>query len=226
MKQVKGTQDQQSVAGGSRTRRSRGTREETEESLLKAALLVLERNAPLSGVSLREVANEAGVNHGQIYQYFGSRQELLRAAIRLRVTNSSLERRQHWQLPWMSRKRRMWRWALEQQEVIRLFALLALDDEDVDIFPDLELTIQSLERDKEIGALPPDCDAIVIHAKAGVTYYGYAIFRTAIARRLDLSEKELDKRAAAAYDLILRGLAAAPHDDTPDSSTASAKFKE
>ena len=226
MKRMKETQGQLPTAAGSRTRRTRGTREETKEALLKAALQVLERNAPLSGVNLREVADEAGVNHGQIYQYFGTRQELLRAAIRQRVSDSSLERMQHWQLPWMPRKQRMWRWAIEQQDVVRLFALLALDEGDVDIFPDLELTMKALERDQEIGALPLDCDAIVIHAMASVTYYGYAIFRTAIAHLLDLSDEELDRRAASAYDLILRGLTVTPPVDTPGSATASADFQE
>ena len=201
-------------------RRPRRTRLETEEALLEAALRVLKRNAPLTGVNLREVADEAGVNHGQIYQYFGTRQALLRAAIRQRVTNSSLERRQHWQLPWLPRKQRMWRWALEQQEVIRLFALLALDDEEVDIFPDLELSLQALERDRESGALPPDCDTVVVHAMASIVYYGYAIFRTAIARRLELSEADLDVRAAAAYELMLKGLAASPNSgELPSKST-------
>jgi AcrR family transcriptional regulator len=202
-----------SAGAGSRLRRSRGTREQTEEALLAAALRVLERDRPLAGVNLREVADEAGVNHGQIYQYFGTRQELLRAAIRQKVRSSSLERSQHWQLPWARRKRRMWHWALEQREVIRLFALLALDDQEVDIFPDLELTLEALERDRQTGALPADSDAVVIHAMASIVYYAYAIFRTAIARRLEVTEDELDRRAAAVYDLMLEGMTRDPGPD-------------
>lgn len=206
-------QSTRTAGGKARVRRSRGTREQTEEALRAAALRALERTPPLAGINIRKIAEEAGVNHGQIYQYFGTRQALLRAAIRDRFRLSALERRRHWELPWAERKRRMWRWALEQRDAIRLLALLALDDNDVDIFPELELTKQALERDRRTGALSPDSDPLVAHAMASVVYYGYAIFRTAIAHRLEISEEELDRRAAAVYDQMLEGMAAPRRDD-------------
>ena len=48
----------------------------------RAALLLLERNGVLAGLNLRQVAEEAGVNRGLVYHYFGSRRDLLRAALR------------------------------------------------------------------------------------------------------------------------------------------------
>ena len=56
-------------------------REDTEQRLIDVALALLTRNGVLAGLNLREVAEGAGVNRGNIYHYFGSRQELLRAAI-------------------------------------------------------------------------------------------------------------------------------------------------
>ena len=52
----------------------------------------------LGGLNLREVAEAAGVNRGNIYHYFGSRQELLRAAINRQfegVVRSLSKARQH-----------------------------------------------------------------------------------------------------------------------------------
>ena len=61
-----------------RTRRSRA---ETEQRLIEVALELIREKGILSGLNLREVAEGAGVNRGNIYHYFGSRRELLRAAI-------------------------------------------------------------------------------------------------------------------------------------------------
>jgi len=53
----------------------------TEAALERAALELLARNGVLAGLNLREVAAEAGVNRGLVYHYFGSRRDLLRAAL-------------------------------------------------------------------------------------------------------------------------------------------------
>ena len=57
------------------------SRAETEQKLIEVALKLLRDKGILAGLNLREVADGAGVNRGNIYHYFGSRQELLRAAI-------------------------------------------------------------------------------------------------------------------------------------------------
>ena len=62
-------------------RKTSQNRAETERRLIDAALDLIRRNGVLAGLNLREVAAAAGVNRGNIYHYFGSRQELLRAAI-------------------------------------------------------------------------------------------------------------------------------------------------
>lgn len=189
-----------------RSRRSRGSRKDTESALVAAALRLLERDRVLAGINLREVAAEAGVNHGQIYQYFGTRQALLRAAIADLLSRGYPVRARHWDLPYAERKRAMWKWALDHSDVLKLHALLALDDEETDIFPDLDLTRQALERDKASGALPPDADADVVHALTSIVYFGYNIFRTAIARKLEIPVQELDLRAEKVYNLMLEGV--------------------
>jgi len=60
----------------SRQRRPSG-REEVREALLNAAQKLIAARGP-ARVTLREIADEAGVNFGLVYQYLGTRDELLR----------------------------------------------------------------------------------------------------------------------------------------------------
>lgn len=191
-----------------RTRRRRRTRQETESDLLDAALRVMRRDGLLEGVALRDVAAEAGVNHGQIYQYYGSRQALLRAAITRLVLQSMPDYATHWEQPFIQRRMAMWQWALDQSDLPKLEALLALEgDDQLVLFPELPRTRQALDRDRATGALHADADADVIHAMTAATYLGYSIFRETIARELDIDPHELDRRAGAVYEQIVRGLA-------------------
>ena len=57
----------------SSTRPRTPNRPATEAALQTAALDLLERNGVLAGLNLREVADEAGVNRGLVYHYFGTR---------------------------------------------------------------------------------------------------------------------------------------------------------
>ncbi|MDI9948505.1 TetR/AcrR family transcriptional regulator [Rhodococcus sp. IEGM 1305] len=194
-------------------RRRRGSREDTENELLDATLRLLERDGVLAGITLREVAQEAGVNHGQIYQYFGSRQMLLRAAISRLVDQNRLDPDEHWSLPFSDRRRVMWQRARQHPDFVKLEALLALDgDPDFTLFPLLDRTRAALDRDKDTGALPQGADGEVMHALTAATYLGYGIFRDTIARDLGISLDELDERAGAVFDQILDGLQNA---DTP-----------
>ncbi|MFC9270031.1 TetR/AcrR family transcriptional regulator [Streptomyces zhihengii] len=194
-------------------RRRRRTRQETEADLLDAALRLLERDGALAGITLREVAKEAGVNHGQIYQYFGDRQTLLRAAIGRMLDTRALVARSHWDKPFRERRRAMLSYALEQPELLRLEALLALDgDPELTLFPELRRTRAALERDRRDGELPEDADGLVMHAMTAATYLGYCIFRDTIARDLGMEPEELDQRAAGVYDRMLDGLAAPRHE--------------
>jgi AcrR family transcriptional regulator len=60
-------------AGGARPR----GREEVRQALLDAAQRLIAERGPGS-VSLREIADAAGVNFGLVYQYLGTREDLLR----------------------------------------------------------------------------------------------------------------------------------------------------
>lgn len=179
-----------------RVRRRRRTREETEADLLAAARRLLQRDGVLAGVNLREVATEAGVNHGQIYQYFGSRQALLRACAADLVERHSTGREGHWDRPFGERRTAMFRYRLEDPETVKLEALLALDgDEDFSALPRFTQTRRSLERDQAEGALPADTDATAAHVMTAAALMGYTIFREVYARDTGVPLRELDERA-------------------------------
>ncbi|MEV7565744.1 TetR/AcrR family transcriptional regulator [Streptomyces tanashiensis] len=191
-----------------RKRRRRRTRQETEADLLDAARRLLQRDGVLAGVNLREIAAEAGVNHGQIYQYYGSRQALLRASVADLVDRQVAEQEQDfWKLPFAERRAAMFRHRLAEPEVVRLEALLALDgDEGVEALPRFAQTRHSLERDQRDGALPSDADAIAAHVMAASALVGYVIFREAYARDTGIDPDDLDERAEAAYARMITGL--------------------
>ncbi|MGW2339120.1 helix-turn-helix domain-containing protein [Streptomyces sp. NPDC001661] len=190
-----------------RTRRRRRTREETEADLLAAARRLLQRDGVLAGVNLREVAAEAGVNHGQIYQYFGSRQALLRAAAVDLVERHAADRDGHWDRPFHERRLAMLRYRVAAPELVRLEALLALDGDDAfSPFPRFPQTLKSLERDKADGSLPEDADEVAAHVMTAAALMGYAIFREAYARDTGIPVEELDERAARAYGHMVAGL--------------------
>ncbi|MFE2108888.1 TetR/AcrR family transcriptional regulator [Kitasatospora sp. NPDC059463] len=201
-----------------RPRRRRRSRQETEADLLDAARRLLHRDGVLAGVNLREIATEAGVNHGQIYQYFGSRQALLRASVADLVDRQAAEQEpQFWDLPFAERRAAMFRHRLAEPEVVRLEALLALDgDEGVTALPRFARTRRSLERDQRDGALPADSDAVAAHVMAASALVGYVIFREAYARDTGIPLDDLDARAEHAYAQMIAGLTTHPPTESPD----------
>ncbi|WP_426368004.1 TetR/AcrR family transcriptional regulator [Streptomyces sp. E-08] len=207
---------------GAKPRRRRRSRQETEADLLAAARRLLQRDGVLAGVNLREIATEAGVNHGQIYQYFGSRQALLRASVADLVDRQTAEQDAgFWELPFAERRATMFRHRLAEPEVVRLEALLALDgDEGVNPLPRFAQTRRSLERDRREGALPPDADAVAAHVMAASALVGYVIFREAYARDTGIPLDELDERAEGAYARMVAGLAGTPPTEETHDPTA------
>ncbi|WP_393059521.1 helix-turn-helix domain-containing protein [Streptomyces sp. LN549] len=202
--------------GAGRPRRRRRTREETEADLLAAARRLMQRDGVLAGVNLREIATEAGVNHGQIYQYFGTRQALLRASVADLVERQTADRDDHWELPFAERRQAMFRHRLEEPELVKLEALLALDgDVGFSPLPRFTQTRQSLERDQERGALPADADAVAAHVMTAAAQMGYVIFRETYARDTGIPLEELDERASRAFARMVAGLAAEQSTDQP-----------
>lgn len=201
------------TAGGARTvaeasgRKRTRDRSGTEAELLAAARRLLARNGVLAGLNLNEVSEEAGVNRGLIYQYFGSRRALLRAALadktRPRVRITMRERT----MSFVDRRLAVWRRALKAEEFIKLEALLALDgDEDFKVFPLLDLTRHDLARDIEAGDFANEQEAMITQVMTTATYLGYCIFRETFVRDTGIPARQLDRQATVIYERMVKGL--------------------
>jgi AcrR family transcriptional regulator len=183
-------------------------RRATEARLLTAALKLLERDGILGGLNLQEVADEAGVNRGNIYLYFGSRRAMLRQALASGAEMLREALADERGFPFVTRRRRRFRLLADGAEGVRILALLAIDgDEEFRLMPLIEESRADLERDRRQGELDPDADIDAVHVVPFATMLGYAIFREAFARELDTSADELDDRAEAVFARMLEGLA-------------------
>ncbi|KAA8883844.1 TetR/AcrR family transcriptional regulator [Nocardia colli] len=187
------------------TPRSRKPRDRarTESDLFDAVERLLERDGVLAGLNLNEVAAEAKVNRGQIYQMYGSRQELLRATMTHRFTELAPQFPGHWDLPFIERRRRLMQAALTGKWM-SFAALLALDGDDkLALFTEPDEQRAALQRDKAYGALPEEVDAEALNVLTAATVAGYVIFRDMVARDIGVPVAELDERITAAYEYLL-----------------------
>lgn len=190
-------------------------RRATEAALQRAALLLLERNGVLAGLNLREVAEEAGVNRGLVYHYFGSRRDLLRAALRSDVAERLRDFAPGRGLAAPARYQRFFSTMLQHRQAAVLAALLILDgDRGVRMVPDPEGTRARLRRDVADGHLPADVDPEALHAALASMIYGYMVLRDRLADELDADVDELDDRVAATVGQLVAGFAPDPVADT------------
>ncbi|MDD9369047.1 MAG: helix-turn-helix domain containing protein [Acidimicrobiales bacterium] len=183
----------------------------TESALQRAALLLLERNGVLAGLNLRQVAEEAGVNRGLVYHYFGSRRDLLRAALRSNVAERISDFAPGKSMTAPGRYERFFRTMLTHRQAAVLAALLILDgDRGVRMIPDPAGTRDRIRRDMDAGVLPGDLDADGIHVALASMIYGYMVLRDQLAGELDVEAADLDEQVAATIDRLVRALA---HDE-------------
>ena len=206
------TQAETSSASKSEAKiKKRRSRTETEQRLIDVALELIRTNGVLAGLNLREVAEGAGVNRGNIYHYFGSRQELLRGAINRRfgaVKNRLVASKRN--LPFVERRSQMIS-ARDSINDSKLRALLVLDgDESVDPMPQYEGAISHLRQDVINGDIHRDHDLEALHATLTALNRGYRIFRVPIARRMGISAKDLDSRVTAILRSWLKAMKNSP----------------
>jgi AcrR family transcriptional regulator len=191
-----------------KTERSRA---ETERRLIDSALDLIRRNGVLAGLNLREVAEGAGVNRGNIYHYFGSRRELLRAAITHRfdaVVESLIAKRRG--VPFVDRRLQAFRTTDKIQDS-QLRALLVIDgDETVDPMPRYELSLSALRQDVIDGDIDRAHDLEALQVAFTALRRGYSIFRKPLAARINTNVKDLDDRVAAIVRIWLEAMAKPP----------------
>jgi AcrR family transcriptional regulator len=191
--------------------KQRRSRVETEQRLIDVALDLIRNNGVLAGLNLREVAEGAGVNRGNIYHYFGSRQELLRAAINRRfesVVDSLVASKRN--IPFVARRLG----TLSATDTIRdsqLRALLVLDGDDtVDPMPKYEAALSHLRQDVIDGDINRAHDLEALQVALSALARGYRIFRKPFAKRIGVGVNELDARVTEITRTWLEAMARPP----------------
>ncbi|MEU8799851.1 TetR/AcrR family transcriptional regulator [Spirillospora sp. NPDC048819] len=190
---------------GPRTARREGPardREATEESLRAAAIALLGRGGVLAGLNLRQVADEAGVNRGLVYQYFGSRRALLRSALFHRSRPNAEDAVDAAGLPLRKRLARLFWTSLRNPEPVVLASLLVLDGDDRPrVLLNRGASREDLAAEAARGELPVE-DVEAVQAAIASTIYGYTLLREHLAREIDLPAEELDGRMAACVEAM------------------------
>ena len=191
--------------------KTRRNRADTERRLIDVALDLIQRNGVLAGLNLREVAGGAGVNRGNIYHYFGSRRELLRAAITRRfeavVESLSADRRG---APFVERRLRAFR-SPDTIQDSHLRALLVIDgDDSVDPMPRYEDALSALRQDVIDGKIDRAHDLEALQVALSALLRGYRIFRKPYAKRIGTNVRDLDERVAEITRTWLEAMAQSP----------------
>jgi AcrR family transcriptional regulator len=191
--------------------KQRRSRAETEQRLIDVALQLIRDKGVLAGLNLREVAEGAGVNRGNIYHYFGSRQELLRAAINRRfeaVVDSVLARKRG--VAFVERRLGNFR-ARHSIDDSQLRALLVLDGDDtLDPMPQYEAALSRLRQDVIDGDIDRAHDLEALHVALSALHRGYRIFRKPFAKRIGVGVGELDARITEITRTWLEAMARPP----------------
>jgi AcrR family transcriptional regulator len=178
----------------------------TRDALMDAALDLLEERGVLAGLNLREVADRVGVTPANIYHLFGSRQGLLRAALKHETDLLAESVADVATLPYVDRRLRMFD-TITSRPRLALTALLALDgDADYEPFPFLGRTLARYDSQVVQGELPAGLDVEAAHVLGLATSIAVAIYGEAAARQLDLAPEELRTRIRAVFETMLDGL--------------------
>jgi len=205
--------------------KQRRSRADTEQKLIDVALDLIRDKGVLAGLNLKEVAENAGVNRGNIYHYFGSRQELLRSAINRRF-DAIVETLTRGAKPagFVTRRLRAFR---KHSDNInddnindsQLRALLVLDGDDtVDPIPLYEAGLSQLRQDVIDGDIDRGHDLEALQVAFSALLRGYRIFRLPYARRVGIPPDELDARVGKIYRVWLESLAKPSSSSTRESS--------
>ncbi|MGX1668835.1 TetR/AcrR family transcriptional regulator [Streptomyces sp. NPDC055400] len=182
--------------------------EATGQMLERAALQLLDRDGVLNGLNLREVADVAGVNRGLVYHYFGSRHDLLRAALR-RTAETRREQLLIEEKPsrFSERMLRSWRGCLHHASAFRLVFLLLLDrDPQLKLMPLRETTQERLQSDIDQGYVAADADPVALHTFLKSVNYGYVLTRKQMAKEFGIGVRDLDQRFGTLLEQLCAGV--------------------
>ena len=201
-----------------KTIKPKRSRADTEQRLIDVALELIRGNGVLAGLNLRQVADGAGVNRGNIYHYFGSRQELLRAAINRQfaaLVDALKKGKTQAEAGFVTRRLRGFQTNVgNDTNDSMLRALLVLDGDDtVDPIPLYEMQLSQLRQDVIDGDIDRGHDLDALQVAISAFFRGYRIFRLPYARRVGIDPNELDDRVGKILRTWLEAMAQPAKDD-------------
>ncbi len=202
-------------------KRATGSRRSTEVLLEEATLELLAEDGVLAGLSLQKVADRAKINRALVYHYFSTKRELLRSAIKNRMTSrGSTERTPDTVMELGDRVALGVERALAYEQVLRLTTLLHLDGSTAPkLMPNASSTLVLLDRDRLEGKISDDADLGALHALYAAFTYGYVLFHDVLARDLGIETAELDRRVVAETRRVFgAAMPAASADSQPNDS--------
>lgn len=150
--------------------------DETKERLIQAVIDLLPER-PADALSVRDIAQRAGVNHGLVHRHFGSKEALVREALgrasaQVHATDPSREGLTTWS----------WTLIRERPEIARVLARMCLDGPR-DLLP---LAAPPPERMDQYAAPIraalarfglADVDPYLVNALGAATLFGWVVFR-------------------------------------------------
>ncbi len=176
----------------------------TETTLEAAALRLLKKNGVLAGLNLREVAEEAGVNRGLVYHYYGSRRSLLRSALKKDAEKWLGKSTSGATLPFREQIVQMVRSLRGRGSTIRLATLLSLDDAEGPRFSPLkERRLADLKQEVDDGVIDPDTDLEALLILVSSLGNGYMTTRRGLSKEFKIPVTEMDERLYSILDQML-----------------------
>lgn len=180
------------------TNAKRAAREAAERALQDAALRLLRRDGVLAGLNMQEVSDEASVNRGLIHRWFGSRQALLRSALRSRQERLGSEVAARFEQSPASRTEWAVRQYVEDPSYAQMVMLLALDgDESFEPVPYLQRRLEAFDAEIAAGVWSADADPLALTLLWDVILDGYFTMRSALVGQTGVAAADLDERVFA-----------------------------
>lgn len=151
------------------------------ELLEAAAIDLINEQGILAGLNLRMVASRAGVHRGLVYHHFGSRRDLLRAALHRRLRSDLADASRGGNFG-----DRVFAESIRHSTSIRLMALLAIDGDDA----------------YEPFGPAPRGRLTTARMMSLCMALGHALYRQPFARESGMSVEEWDRRVFAVWSRV------------------------
>jgi AcrR family transcriptional regulator len=157
--------------------------DEVRAALLEAAARLFAEEGP-KAVSVRRIAAAAGVNHGLVHHYFGSKEELLREVVRRRATvmmsealAASTTVRLDQEGFWADR---LWR-AVAADDSWKVVVRALLDGYEDDLLmedtPGLKLLVEAIRNRQQRGDITDEVDPEVIASVGAALLWGALVLQ-------------------------------------------------